>query len=297
MADQRKVSTAIVAESEERSFVFKVHGYSRAKELFKNGECVAAPPFSVGGDNWVLKYYPNGRSALSAAYIFLLLHSVDGKDVNAEARSIRVLGKDGLPVPVAQDMGNTSVPTLTADLEFLLGWVSRPKNSYFGYHIDRANKDAASYRYKVIKYWDMVSTLYNRDRATGEGARTANESAAEMAEEIANTTATNKDDNSSTKDDEDRPKKRYRSDDSIATMLGDKLDNFTAVFKADAPEPPPKPASPEEIWALLGGIPDLEDDQLLAIYDVLDADDRKFKSMLALPERMKKKWVLKQIST
>ncbi|KAM0910336.1 hypothetical protein ACQ4PT_014229 [Festuca glaucescens] len=161
----------------------------------------------------------------------------------------------------------------------------------------KANKDAASYRYKVIKYWDMISTLYNRDRATGEGARTANESTTEMAEEIANTTATNKDANSSTKDDEDRPKKRYRSDDSIATMLGDKLDNFTAVFKADAPEPPPKPASPGEIWALLGGIPDLEDDQLLVIYDLLVADDRKFKFLLALPERMKKKWVLKQIST
>lgn len=63
----------------------------------------------------------------------------------------------------------------------------------------------------------MISTLYSRDRATGVGARTANES---------------------------------------------------------APEPPPKPATPEEIWALLGGIPDLEDDQLLAIYDVLVADDR-----------------------
>jgi hypothetical protein len=38
---------------------------------------------------------------------------------------------------------------------------------------------------------------------------------------------------SSTQADEDCPKKRYRSDDSIATMLGDKLDNFTVVFKAD----------------------------------------------------------------
>ncbi|KAM0926518.1 hypothetical protein ACQ4PT_003562 [Festuca glaucescens] len=114
MADQHKVSTAIVAESEERSFVFKVHGYSRAKELFKNGECVASPPFSVGGDNWVLKYYPNGRSALSAAYIFLLLHSVDGKDVNAEARSIRVLGKHGLPLPVAQDMDQHKVSAAIA---------------------------------------------------------------------------------------------------------------------------------------------------------------------------------------
>uniref|UniRef100_A0ACD5ZNW0 Uncharacterized protein n=1 Tax=Avena sativa TaxID=4498 RepID=A0ACD5ZNW0_AVESA len=131
----------------------------------------------------------------------------------------------------------------------------------------KANKDATSYRYKSIKFWDMISTLYCRDRATGAGARTANESAAEMAEENANTTVNNKDANSSTQADEDRPKKRYRSDDSIATMLGDKLDNFTAAFKAD-----------------------------LAIYDVLVADDRKFKSLVALPERMKKKWVLKQIN-
>uniref|UniRef100_A0ACD5WT76 Uncharacterized protein n=1 Tax=Avena sativa TaxID=4498 RepID=A0ACD5WT76_AVESA len=107
----------------------------------------------------------------------------------------------------------------------------------------------------------MISTLYSRDRATGAGARTANESAAEMAEENANTTANTKDANSSTQADEDRPKKRYRSDDSTATMLGDKLDNFTAVFKADAPEPPPKLTSPEEIWAVLDGIPNIEDDQ------------------------------------
>jgi len=142
----------------------------------------------------------------------------------------------------------------------------------------------------------MISTLYSRDRATDAGARIANESAAEIAEENANTTTNNKDANSSTQADEDRPKKRYRSYDSIATMLGDKLDNFTAAFKADAPKPPPKPLSPEEIWAVLDGILDLEDDQQLAIYDFLVADDRKFKSLVALPERMKK-WMLKQINT
>ncbi|XP_047083364.1 BTB/POZ and MATH domain-containing protein 2-like [Lolium rigidum] len=143
MADQHKVSTAIVAESEERSFVFKIHGYTRLKKLFKNGECVASPPFSAGGDNWVLKYYPNGRSAPRAALIFLLLHSVDGKNVNTEARSVRVLGKDGLPV--TQYMGNTSQSTSIADLEFLLGCVSRPKTSYFGYHIDRVKLEQLGY--------------------------------------------------------------------------------------------------------------------------------------------------------
>uniref|UniRef100_M8CDD0 Myb/SANT-like domain-containing protein n=1 Tax=Aegilops tauschii TaxID=37682 RepID=M8CDD0_AEGTA len=31
-------------------------------------------------------------------------------------------------------------------------------------------------------------------------------------------------------------------------------------------------------------------------YDILIADDRKFKALMALPERMKNKWILKQIS-
>jgi speckle-type POZ protein len=139
MEEQRKVSAAIVAESEERSYVFKVHGYSRLKELFKNRECVASPPFSVGGDNWVLKYYPNGSLENHAAYIFLLLHSVDGKGVNAKASSIRVLDKDGLPV--AQSMGDISASMLTllADMRFIAKNCSTgTRNSSFGTHIDRA---------------------------------------------------------------------------------------------------------------------------------------------------------------
>jgi hypothetical protein len=60
---------------------------------------------------------------------------------------------------------------------------------------------------------------------------------------------------------EARPMKRYNSDDSIATMLGDKLDNFTTMFKADVSEPPTKATSLEEIWAALDVILDLEDDE------------------------------------
>jgi hypothetical protein len=146
MADQRKVSAAIVAESEERSYVFKVHGYSRLKELFKNRECVASPPFSVGGDNWVLKYYPNGSLENLAAYIFLLLHSVDGKGVNAKPSSIRVLDKDGLPV--AQSMGNISESMLTilADMQFIVkNCLTGTRNSSFGTHIHRAYTEQSGY--------------------------------------------------------------------------------------------------------------------------------------------------------
>ena len=40
----------------------------------------------------------------------------------------------------------------------------------------------------------------------------------------------------------------------------------------------------------------LDDDGLLAAYDILIPDDRKFKALMALAERMKKKWILKQIN-
>jgi hypothetical protein len=50
-------------------------------------------------------------------------------------------------------------------------------------------------------------------------------------------------------------------------MLGDKLENFTAMLKADVSEPPTKATSPEEIWAALGIILDLEDDEQLQIYN------------------------------
>ena len=158
----------------------------------------------------------------------------------------------------------------------------------------QANKDAASYRYKIIKYWDMISVIFSRDRGTGVGARTTGESGAEMAEENA---INNKDidDSSSTQNGEDRKRKRYRADDSVACMLGEKLDSFTAAFRADVSDSPQKPTSPKDILAVLNAIPGLGEDDLLEAYDILVSDDRKFKSLQALPEGLKKKWVLKQV--
>jgi speckle-type POZ protein len=100
MADQCRVSaTALIAASEECSYVFnfKIQGYSRAKELFKNGECVASPPFSLGGYSWVLRYRPNRRLAGQVSYTQLVLDSDDAKYVKAQPR-FTVLDKDGVPV-------------------------------------------------------------------------------------------------------------------------------------------------------------------------------------------------------
>ncbi|KAE8772625.1 hypothetical protein D1007_55353 [Hordeum vulgare] len=91
---------------------------------------------------------------------------------------------------------------------------------------------------------------------------------------------------------------RYRSDDSIASMLGEKLDNFTTAYKSNIAQaaPPSKLSSPEEILDALNVIAGLDDDALLEAHDILIADDRKFKALMALPKRMKKKWILKQIN-
>ena len=81
----------------------------------------------------------------------------------------------------------------------------------------------------------------------------------------------------------------------VACMLGEKLDSFTAAFRADVSEPPQKQASPDELLAALNAVPGLEEDHLLAAYDILVSDDRKFKSLQALPEGLKRKWVMKQV--
>jgi speckle-type POZ protein len=132
MADQYKVSAAIVAESEKRSFVFKIHGYSKLKELLKNGECVASPHFSVEGHNWFLRFYPNGYLEYHGAFICLLLDAVDDKSyVNAEASDICVLGDDGLPAP-------SLVGTLFSSVH----------STYLGYNILREELDQQS--------WDIM---------------------------------------------------------------------------------------------------------------------------------------------
>ncbi|CAM0870924.1 unnamed protein product [Alopecurus aequalis] len=90
MADHFKVSSTVVAESEEKSYMFKVHGYSRAK--------VTSCLFSIGGYNWALWYFPNGRLKAYAGHIVLILRSIDAKDVKTTVR-LSVLDKDGVPAP------------------------------------------------------------------------------------------------------------------------------------------------------------------------------------------------------
>ncbi|XP_047095567.1 BTB/POZ and MATH domain-containing protein 2-like [Lolium rigidum] len=97
MSEVCNLSAAIVAGSEESSYVIKVDGYSSIKERIKHGEYVKSIPFTVGGHNWIVRYYPNGCPAENlpnSISVFLVLDSVMAKDVKAKVR-FSLLDKDG----------------------------------------------------------------------------------------------------------------------------------------------------------------------------------------------------------
>uniref|UniRef100_N1QR22 Protein roadkill n=1 Tax=Aegilops tauschii TaxID=37682 RepID=N1QR22_AEGTA len=114
MAAQRKISAAMV--SDQRSFVLKVDGYSRIKELLRNGQFLTSTPFSVGGHNWAVKYYPNGSGKDYADFIslFLFLESAHGEDVKAKY-AFSVLDKNGEAVP---SMSRTSFPATCFSMKY-----------------------------------------------------------------------------------------------------------------------------------------------------------------------------------
>ncbi|KAK1643443.1 hypothetical protein QYE76_061248 [Lolium multiflorum] len=99
MAEHCKISAALVAESEERSYVLKVDDYWRAKALLKTGDFLAFAPFSVGGHSWAVNYYPNGRHKDYADFVsvYLLLYSAGTQDVKAKF-TFNILDKNGEPV-------------------------------------------------------------------------------------------------------------------------------------------------------------------------------------------------------
>ncbi|KQJ89140.1 hypothetical protein BRADI_4g23730v3 [Brachypodium distachyon] len=98
MAERSNISIAVVAE--KRSLVIKIDGYSATKRLLEIGQSVNSSPFSVGGHQWFVAYYPNGRTASGCISFFLVLDSADAKDeVRAKVR-FNLLHKDGrTPVP------------------------------------------------------------------------------------------------------------------------------------------------------------------------------------------------------
>ncbi|KAK1692544.1 hypothetical protein QYE76_009241 [Lolium multiflorum] len=90
-----------VVSEETSSCVIKIDGYSSIKGRVKHGDCVKSVPFTVGGYNWVVQYYPNGSLVTKRRddyiSVYLVLDSAMAKDVNAKFR-FSLLDKDGEPV-------------------------------------------------------------------------------------------------------------------------------------------------------------------------------------------------------
>ncbi|XP_072148042.1 uncharacterized protein [Setaria viridis] len=147
------------------------------------------------------------------------------------------------------------------------------------------NKEASGYRHKTVLYWDSISLVFGKDHATGEAARTAAESSKDMSkEDLGNKEPTSSATSGSLK--------RQRSGDSFTSMMAEKLDKFAEALKEEAPKGP----TSKEILDTLNEVQGLDEDTLLDLFDILTGDARKYESLLALPERMRKRWLLKQLN-
>ncbi|CAN6343727.1 unnamed protein product [Urochloa humidicola] len=84
-------------------------------------------------------------------------------------------------------------------------------------------------------------------------------------------------------------------EDALLHMLGEINKSLQSSLKPAEPLQVPKDASPEEIFEALRGIPRLARADLLRAYSMLTQDDRRFKSLMALPKSMRKEWLLMEI--
>jgi hypothetical protein len=137
-----------------------------------------------------------------------------------------------------------------------------------------------------VKFWNLLSLVYNKNQANGEGAKTTGESSKEMTKE--NDTG-----------DKDAPYsisswsslKRQRLDDSFNSMWCEKFDMFKSALKDDGPKLP----SSAEVLAALQEVEGLDEDTELELYDILTSNARKFESMVALPMERRKRWLMMQL--
>ena len=86
-------------------------------------------------------------------------------------------------------------------------------------------------------------------------------------------------------------------EDALLHMLGEINKSLQASLKSGEPLQVPEGTSPEEIFEALRGIPRLARADLLRAYSMLIRDDRRFRSLMALPKNMRKEWPLMEIGS
>ncbi|KAF8779223.1 hypothetical protein HU200_002900 [Digitaria exilis] len=101
MATSALRSTTVVMGAESGHHIFRIKGYSQAKEI-PNGQYMTLGTMDVGGHSWILHYYPNGKTSADTGFISLFLFR-DGELCTSNGMPAKykftVLGLDGKPVP------------------------------------------------------------------------------------------------------------------------------------------------------------------------------------------------------
>jgi speckle-type POZ protein len=75
--------------------VFIIDLYWHMKQLLRNGQQIASPPFKAGGCSWSFRYYPNGVSSSCKDYIsfFVALDSGVSELIKAWSRFSLLAGR------------------------------------------------------------------------------------------------------------------------------------------------------------------------------------------------------------
>jgi hypothetical protein len=143
----------------------------------------------------------------------------------------------------------------------------------------QANKDARAYRTKVVHNWSDIETIYSKDHANGAGARTGGECAQNQNTPVV-------------EESPEMPQKRQRTGDAILCMMGQMRTSFDEALKTAEPLPMPKATPPTEILDALKKVEGLEDSDMLVAYGKLIVNERLFEALMALPENLRKPWLL-----
>ncbi|XBI84050.1 hypothetical protein VPH35_092438 [Triticum aestivum] len=125
---------------------------------------------------------------------------------------------------------------------------------------------------KYFQNWEAILTIYSKDHATGDGAMTGAESAAQLIEL----------DEVVVEASPELPPKRQRTGDG----------SFQDAMKSLEPLELPKVTPPLEILAALEKIPDFACSDMLRAYGKLILSECLFQALMDLPMEFRKEWLL-----
>ncbi|KAL5214612.1 hypothetical protein ABZP36_003764 [Zizania latifolia] len=95
-ANVMRSASAIVAITESGQHVLKIEGYSVIRDSVTSGNFVRSRPFHVGGENWHIRYFPNGYTSYWSKYISFQVVLDYYVDVRAQF-TLSVLDQAGVP--------------------------------------------------------------------------------------------------------------------------------------------------------------------------------------------------------